>query len=185
MRSVSRNAPPVEDGRVTANRLPVAANWPHRSRRRAFDPLKYAANATVTNALRLGDLVRQPCAKCGDADSEAHHEDYSKPLDVTWLCRPCHNRAHGRQGRRKADSRQKSLEAAKPYVIALTQTIRDEMDRQGVSQHELAKRLGMSQCNVSGWFTGGFKSFGTVALCAEALGLRFVTTFEKAAEQVA
>lgn len=35
---------------------------------------------------RRGKLVRRPCALCGSADSQMHHEDYSKPLDVTWLC---------------------------------------------------------------------------------------------------
>lgn len=24
-----------------------------------------------------------------------HHADYDKPLEVTWLCRPCHLAVHG------------------------------------------------------------------------------------------
>lgn len=43
-----------------------------------------------------GKLIAKDCEDCG-ADkelSERHHEDYNKPLDVTWLCRPCHLQRH-------------------------------------------------------------------------------------------
>ena len=46
-------------------------------------------------ALRAGRLIRPAeCSKCGDAskDVHGHHEDYAKPLDITWLCQRCHNR---------------------------------------------------------------------------------------------
>lgn len=43
---------------------------------------------------RRGLLVRASCADCGSADSQMHHEDYSQPLVVTWLCRACHLRRH-------------------------------------------------------------------------------------------
>jgi hypothetical protein len=29
-----------------------------------------------------------------EPDEEAHHNDYSKPLDITWLCRVHHGREH-------------------------------------------------------------------------------------------
>src|ERR1039458_7338116 len=38
-----------------------------------------------------GKVKRQPCEVCGAQPAEAHHEDYSKPLDVEWLC-PTHHR---------------------------------------------------------------------------------------------
>lgn len=31
---------------------------------------------------------------CGNDNAEAHHEDYSKQLDVLWLCHKCHMRHH-------------------------------------------------------------------------------------------
>ena len=37
---------------------------------------------------------REDCAVCGDTETEAHHEDYSKPLDVIWLCSSCHKQVH-------------------------------------------------------------------------------------------
>jgi ribosomal protein S27AE len=35
-----------------------------------------------------------PCIRCGNEKSLAHHEDYDKPLDVMWLCQPCHKQRH-------------------------------------------------------------------------------------------
>lgn len=56
---------------------------------------KRKAQIKVGNAIRDGKLVKQPCERCGAAERiHAHHEDYSKPLDVMWLCRPCHGVRH-------------------------------------------------------------------------------------------
>lgn len=32
----------------------------------------------------------EPCVACGNAEAQMHHPDYSQPLFVEWLCRPCH-----------------------------------------------------------------------------------------------
>ena len=50
----------------------------------------------VYYAVQVGLLTRTPCP-CGNPDTEAHHEDYSKPLKVEWLCRPCHQKIHKNQ----------------------------------------------------------------------------------------
>jgi hypothetical protein len=44
--------------------------------------------------LRRGKLTREPCIICGSPDSVMHHPDYSRPLDVIWLCRPDHRAEH-------------------------------------------------------------------------------------------
>lgn len=44
--------------------------------------------------LRRGRIVRRPCRECGDAKAQMHHDDYDRPLEVTWLCRKCHLRLH-------------------------------------------------------------------------------------------
>lgn len=43
-----------------------------------------------------GALVPLPCAVCGAKKVQAHHHDYSRPLDVEWLCFACHQAAHGK-----------------------------------------------------------------------------------------
>jgi hypothetical protein len=54
------------------------------------------AHRLVHLALRSGRLVKPvSCDGCGlERRLEAHHEDYSKPLEVRWLCRSCHRRLH-------------------------------------------------------------------------------------------
>ena len=69
----------------------------HRRARRDWierNPEKRAAHVAVGNAVRDGRLVRLGCEVCGSERSEAHHDDYTKPLDVRWLCRRHHADAH-------------------------------------------------------------------------------------------
>jgi hypothetical protein len=46
---------------------------------------------------RRGLLVRGPCFMCGSAESQMHHADYDKPLEVLWACRKCHLDLHSRE----------------------------------------------------------------------------------------
>ena len=61
-------------------------------RYRLRNPEKVNARETVKKALRAGVLHRPGrCGHCGiECKPEASHSDYSRPLDVEWLCRPCH-----------------------------------------------------------------------------------------------
>lgn len=52
------------------------------------------AHTLVARALAACRLVKLPCQRCGEKRSEAHHPDYSKPLEVVWLCHPCHMKEH-------------------------------------------------------------------------------------------
>ena len=61
---------------------------------RAANEEKYKAHQVVLNAVRTGKLRKAPCITCGNEKVEAHHPDYSSPLDVVWLCSSCHSRAH-------------------------------------------------------------------------------------------
>jgi ribosomal protein S27AE len=44
--------------------------------------------------LKMGKMQREPCQGCGSNQAVAHHEDYSKPLDVKWVCEHCHKAVH-------------------------------------------------------------------------------------------
>jgi hypothetical protein len=65
----------------------------------AGDRARQPAARAVTRAIKSGELLRQPCEVCGDPRSDAHHDDYSKPLDVRWLCRSHHRQHHIAQER--------------------------------------------------------------------------------------
>jgi hypothetical protein len=57
-------------------------------------PEKKKATTAVSNALRDGRMDRKPCEVCGAHRAQAHHDDYSKPLDVVWLCSTHHAERH-------------------------------------------------------------------------------------------
>lgn len=57
-------------------------------------PEKYKAKLITGNAIKYGKLIKQPCEICGEIKVQAHHDDYSKPLEVRWLCVKHHNEYH-------------------------------------------------------------------------------------------
>jgi hypothetical protein len=73
--------------------------YPERAREcvRIWDsknPEKGKARRTARAAVLRGDLTRQvKCQKCGGSSKriEGHHYDYSRPLDLIWLCHKCHS----------------------------------------------------------------------------------------------
>ena len=69
-----------------------------RGARRRADPeeaAKRKARQAVYKAVKSGKLVKLACQECGDPNSQAHHKDYGKPLEVEWYCQKCHtNKYH-------------------------------------------------------------------------------------------
>jgi hypothetical protein len=56
-----------------------------------------AARQAVHLAVADGRLTKPAiCSECGGRERriEAHHHDYTKPLEVVWLCSVCHANAH-------------------------------------------------------------------------------------------
>lgn len=59
------------------------------------NPAAKKAHRAVDHGKRMGSLITQPCEICGTEDDiNAHHDDYSKPLNVRWLCRNHHREHH-------------------------------------------------------------------------------------------
>jgi hypothetical protein len=82
--------------RTPAGKLSVEASrikWIEKS------PEKRAAHVILGNAVKNG-LIEKPnfCSKCGKKEVSrrihAHHHDYTKPVDVIWLCVQCHKDEH-------------------------------------------------------------------------------------------
>lgn len=81
-----RNQKPDRKKRLAEN----AKRWSEKH------PKRRGAHLKVNNAVRDGRLIKpEHCESCGKIDTlHGHHEDYSKPLDVEWLCAYCHGDRH-------------------------------------------------------------------------------------------
>lgn len=151
---------------VQANRDKVRASqrrWDERNeeKKRSYlsqweksNPTRKRAHTAVRRALKAGTLVRPPaCQKCGTTGRVvAHHPDYFKPLDVEWLCVPCHrvaphkdpeadDSAQAVQFRRSARGHTR-LSSEQRKAVA-------EAVRSGRAQADVAGEFGVSQATVS------------------------------------
>jgi hypothetical protein len=59
-------------------------------------PDRYTAHNRLHAAVRDGKINKpKNCQECGASGIiHGHHEDYSKPFEVLWLCVPCHGKRH-------------------------------------------------------------------------------------------
>lgn len=67
------------------------------SSRRKENKDYYFSHTKLGDALRGGKILKPKiCSWCTEHHKqiEGHHHDYSKPLEVTWLCSPCHKKLH-------------------------------------------------------------------------------------------
>lgn len=62
------------------------------SQRSPIQSIKRKAHELVRIALKEGWLKRATeCENCGGINNiQGHHEDYTEPLEVIWLCKECH-----------------------------------------------------------------------------------------------
>ena len=58
------------------------------------DKRRMKCHNALRRAVLNGTVTKMPCEVCGNEKSQAHHEDYDKPLDVMWLCDQHHKDRH-------------------------------------------------------------------------------------------
>lgn len=68
----------------------------HNRRYHKKNAKKNNARNLVNYYVSVGNIIKpKNCSKCGATGRiEGHHFDYSKPLDIVWVCTLCHNRIH-------------------------------------------------------------------------------------------
>lgn len=81
----------------------IRKNFPDKVKeyKSRYDKNKKNATTKVEKALKKGIIVKTPCIICGNEKSEGHHPDYSKPLEVIWLCKKHHGLEHRKINRSK------------------------------------------------------------------------------------
>lgn len=57
---------------------------------------KVLAQCKLQRAVKSGRVIKPTsCSSCGQTNPlHGHHDDYSKPLEVRWLCSSCHKLFH-------------------------------------------------------------------------------------------
>jgi hypothetical protein len=80
-----------KEGRLASKEASVKSKrkWGKANKHKRF------AQSCVAKAINSGILYRKPCEICSSTHRiHAHHDDYSKPLDVIWLCPKHHGERH-------------------------------------------------------------------------------------------
>lgn len=92
-----------------------------------LNPEKHQARVTLGRALKAGKIVKPTlCEACGQSEQlNGHHTDYSKPLEVCWLCGPCHRREHG------IWSEPKPIQPIEPITDEMLRAVMQELGRRG------------------------------------------------------
>ena len=123
------------------------------------NPTKKNAHMAVAAAIRSGVITKPSfCSGCGRPVSgrslDAHHHDYSKPLDIIWLCKKCH---------RALDANRRVSEGKAAYT---SQKAVEMIDGDGnvvavfQSRAEAARRVCRAPNSISQAITRGTKCAG-------------------------
>lgn len=87
----------------------------YTGRYKIANPQKVRAHIAVHSAVKRGTIQKMPCEVCGELQVQAHHDDYSKPLHVRWLCKPHHIQAdNARRAKESQDGRYKDSNCSTP-----------------------------------------------------------------------
>jgi hypothetical protein len=73
------------------------SKWKIRKLKSAKDPLieiRKKARRITNNLIKSGKIKKGSCVVCGSSEVFAHHEDYSRPGDIIWICEKHHKKYH-------------------------------------------------------------------------------------------
>ena len=76
---------------VRENYMANIEKYREYDRKRGYRP---GPRHKVAARMATRSLERKPCEVCGETKVEAHHDDYTKPLEVRWLCKRHHAEVH-------------------------------------------------------------------------------------------
>ncbi len=68
--------------------------WVREFEKRPHEKEKRKSRIAAQQAFKSGKITKTLCQRCGGESCEMHHNDYSKPLEVIWVCKPCHAAIH-------------------------------------------------------------------------------------------
>lgn len=104
-----------------------------------------------------GILIRpKTCSRCGLTKGiEGHHPNYSKPLDVIWLCCACHRKEHSNM-KKEGSKIKRPLNYAYPNIInkgneMTGENIKAIRQQCGETQERFARRLRVSFVTINRW----------------------------------
>lgn len=108
------------------------------------NPTRVHARQVVYYALKVGKLVRpDTCSECGRTGCtiQAHHLSYDDPMNVVWLCIPCH---------KQADRKRQTDNGENPdNMRRLTDEQVREIRMSDKSDRQLATIYNISNCSIN------------------------------------
>lgn len=155
--------------RVNTNLNSVPVSRENIKRMKEDKYLKYKIDKMKSNArsyakvyLKRGLIKKTPCVECGNEDSQMHHEDYTKPIEVIWLCRKCHMERHRESGVKKDYSQhikyleEKSMEKEekKESLPVFAKNLKELRRKKEITQEALAKETGIALHNIGSYEEG-------------------------------
>ena len=92
-----RRIPIAKRTQIERDQLARYADVAYLRQYRASQTEKNRAHRAIERAVATGSIVKPAnCELCQDEPKciHGHHHDYSQPLNVTWVCPPCHGGIH-------------------------------------------------------------------------------------------
>ena len=108
------------------------------------------AQNKAEKAIFRGEIVRPSvCDECGGKNKpykdgrssiQAHHDDYNKPLDIRWLCQPCHHAWH--KNNVAIELAERPLSVRERAIVRAARML--EMRSSGLRDREIAEAMSVS-----------------------------------------